>query len=87
MTELQNTGCLPGGQQSPCSFEAGQNPAEFPGIVSSVRSVQQADAGIFTAVIYESDQTLLTKEFVPQILLFDLDETPPIYLLNQSLLC
>ena len=85
--DMENTGCLPGGQKSPCGFEASQNPDGFHGIISAVRSYHQPYAGIFAMVSAEFGQTLHPKEYLPQILLSYSDETIPIYLLNQSLLC
>jgi hypothetical protein len=84
---MENPGCPSGGQNSTCGLEASQDPDEFHGIVSAVRSYHQAYAGIFAAVLYEYGQTLLPKKFVPQFLLFDSSGTAPIYLLNQTLLC
>lgn len=84
---MDNPGCPSDGQNSTCGFEAGRDPDEFQGIVPSVRSHHQVNAGIFAAASDDFGQTLFPKEFVPQILLPDSDETPPIYLLNQSLLC
>jgi hypothetical protein len=85
--DMENPGCPLGGQNSTCDFETSQNPDEFQGIVSSVRSYHQAHAGIFAAVSDEYGQTLLPKEFVPQFLLSDSGGAAPIYLLNQVLLC
>ena len=85
--DMENPGCPPDGQNSTCGFEASQDPDEFRGIVSAVRSYHQAYAGIFAAVSDEYGQTLLPKEFVPQFLLSDSGGTAPVYLLNQALLC
>ena len=85
--DMQNPGCLPDGQNSSCGFESSQDPVEFHGIVSTVRSYHQPHSGIFAAVSDEYSQTLFPKEFAPQFLLSDSGETAPIYLLNQALLC
>jgi hypothetical protein len=79
--------CQPGGPNRDCGFEASQNPAEFRGIVSSVRSYHKASTGIFATVSNQYSQTLLPKEFVPQFLLPNSGGTASIYLLNQTLLC
>jgi hypothetical protein len=84
---METPGCPSGEQNSTCGFEANQDPAEFRSIVSSVRSYRQAHAGIFASVSDEYAQTLLPKEFIPQILLSESGGAAPIYLLNQSLLC
>jgi hypothetical protein len=85
--DMENPGCPSGGQNAACGFEASQDPDEFRGIVSSVRSYHQVHAGIFAAVSDEYGQALLPKEFTPQFLLSDSGGTAPIYLLNQALLC
>lgn len=85
--DIENSGCPQAGQNDTCGFEASQGPDDFRGIVSAVRSYHQVNAGIFATVSEEYGQTLLPKEFVPQFLLTDSDETTPIYLLNQALLC
>jgi len=85
--DMENPGCPSGGQNAACGFEASQEPDEFRGIVSAVRSYHQVHAGIFAAVSDEYGQTLLPKEFAPQFLLSDSGGTAPIYLLNQALLC
>jgi hypothetical protein len=85
--DMVNPGCPLDGQSSNCGFEAGRDPDEFSGIVSTARSYHQAYAGIFATVSAEFGQTLLPKEFVPQFLLSDSDEKTPIYLFNQALLC
>lgn len=84
---MEDPDCRTTGQDSTCGFEASQIPSEFPGIVSSVRSHQQAHTGIFAAVSAEYAQTRLTGEFVTQFLLPDSGGIAPIYLLNQALLC
>jgi len=84
---MEDPDCGTTGQDSTCGFEAGQTPDEFPGIVSSVRSHQQAHTGIFAGVSAEYAQTRLTAEFVTQLLLPDSGGTVPIYLINQSQLC
>jgi hypothetical protein len=83
---MENPDCPSGGQNSPCGFEASQDPDEFRGIVSAVRSYHQAYAGIFAAVSDEYGQIFLPNELAPQFLLFDTSGTAPIYLLNQTLL-
>lgn len=84
---MENSDCSSSGPNNTCGFEASQNPDDFRGIVSAVRSYHQTYAGIFATVSAEFGQILLPKEFVPQFLLTDSDETTPIYLLNQALLC
>ena len=86
-TDMARPGCPPDGQNSSCGFEAGRDPVEFRGIVSTVRSYHQSHSGIFAAVPDEYGQTLFPKKFVPQFLLSDSGDTAPIYLLNQALLC
>ena len=86
VAEIQNSGCPLDGQNRNCDFETGQEPDEFRGIVSAVRSYHQWYSGIFAAVSNESGQTLFAKEFVPQILLSDSGGTAPIFLRNQALL-
>ena len=86
-TDMENPGCPPDGQNSSCGFEAGRDPDEFHGIVSTVRSYHQSHSGIFAAVSDEVGQILFPKEFVPQFLLLDSGRTTPLYLLNQALLC
>jgi hypothetical protein len=85
--DMENPGCPSGGQNATCGFVAGQDPDEFRGIISAVRSYHQVHAGIFAAVSDEYCQTFLPKEFTPQFLLSDSGGTAPIYLLNQALLC
>ncbi len=84
--DMENPGCPPGGQNSTCGFEASQNPDEFQGIVSSVRSYNPVNTGIFTAASDGYDPSLLPGEFISQFLLSDSDGAAPIYLQNQSLL-
>jgi hypothetical protein len=84
---MENPGCSPGGQNSTCGFEAGQNPDEFQGIVSSVRSYHQEHSGIFAAGSDEYGQTHLNGELIPPLFLSGSGATAPIYLLNQSQLC
>ncbi len=79
-------GCQPGGQNSTCGFEASQAPDEFHGIVSSVRSYNPGNTGIFTAASDGFDPGLLPVEFLSEFLLSDSDGAIPIYLQNQSLL-
>lgn len=85
--DMENPGCSPAGKNNTCGFEVSQDPNEFRGIVSSLRSYHQVDAGIFAAVSDKYGQALLPKEFVLLFLLSDLGGATPIYLLNQSLLC
>jgi hypothetical protein len=85
--DMENPGCPQDGQNSPCGFEASQDPDDFRGMVSAVRSYHQVHTGIFAAVSDEYGQTLLPKEFVLQFLLSDSGGTAPIYLFNQALLC
>jgi hypothetical protein len=80
-------GCQPAAQNSTCGFETSQSPAEFHGIVSSVRSYHQAYSGIFAAGSDEYGQFRFPGEFVSQFPLSDSGGQAPIYLLNQSLLC
>ena len=85
--DMKNPVCPSGGQNAACGFEASQEPDEFRGIVSAIRSYHPTYSGIFTAVSDEYGQILLPKEFGPQFLLSDSGCTAPIYLLNQALLC
>ncbi len=83
---MENPGCPPGGQNSTCGFEASQALDEFHGIVSSVRSYNPVNTGIFTAASDGYGLSLLPGEFISQFLLSDSDGAVPIYLQNQSLL-
>jgi hypothetical protein len=85
--DMENPGCPQDGKNSPCGFEASQDPDEFRGIVSAARSYHQSYSGIFAAVSDEYGQTLFPKVFGLQFLLSDSGGTAPIYLLNQALLC
>jgi hypothetical protein len=85
--DMETPGCPQDGQNSPCGFEASQDPDEFRGIVSAARSYHQSYSGIFAAVSDEYGQTLFPKVFGLQFLLSDAGGTAPIYLLNQALLC
>jgi hypothetical protein len=85
--DMENTGCPLDGQNSTCGFEAGLDPDESRGIVSTVRSYQQSYSGIFAAVSDEYDEIPFSKESVPQFLLSNSGRTTPIYLFNQALLC
>lgn len=79
--------CPPDGQNSPCGFEASQNPDEFFAIFSPVRAHHQGYAGIFAAAFNEFGQIRFPKVFVPQFLLSDSGGTASIYLLNRSIRC
>ena len=85
--DMEYPGCPQAGQNATCGFVASQDPDEFRGIISAVRSYHQVHSGIFAAVSDEYCQTFLPKEFTPQFLLSDSGGTAPIYLLNQALLC
>jgi hypothetical protein len=84
--DMQNPGCTPGGQNGSCGFEAHQDPDEFHGIVSSVRSYNPVNTGIFTAASNGTVPSLLTGEFISKFVLSDSDGAVPLYLQNQSLL-
>lgn len=84
--DMKNPGCPPDEQNSTCGFEARQEPDEFYGIVSSVRSYNPVNTGIFTAASDGFDLSLLAGEFISKFLLSDSDGAVPIYLQNQSLL-
>ncbi len=85
--EMEDPGCRPVGQNSACGFETSQNPAEFQGIASSVRSYHPVNTGIFSAASDRYDPALLPGEFISQFRLSDSNGAVPIYLLNHSLLC
>jgi hypothetical protein len=83
---MENPDCSPGGQNGTCGFEARQDPDEFHGIVSSLRSYTPVNPGIFTAASNGTVPSLLTGEFISKFVLSDSDGAVPLYLQNQSLL-
>jgi hypothetical protein len=85
--DMENPACPQDGKNSTCGFEAGLDPDEFRGIVSTARSYQQSYSGIFAAVSDEYGQIHSPKRFVSKFLSTDSEETTLIYLLNQTLLC
>ena len=86
-TDMAPHGCQPAEQNSTCGFETGQSPDEFHGIVSTARSYHQVYAGIFAVVSDEDRQFRIAGKSVSQFPMPDPGGQPPIYLLNQSLLC
>ena len=61
--DMVNPGCPLDGQSSNCGFEAGRDPDEFSGIVSTARSYHQAYAGIFATVSAEFGHALPPIQF------------------------
>jgi len=86
-TNMAPRGCPSAEQNSSCGFETSRNPDDYHGIVSTARSYHQAYAGIFVAGSDQGGQVLIPGEFVAQFLVPDPAGQPPIYLLNQSLIC
>lgn len=78
--------CSAGGQNSDCGFETSQEPDKFHFIVSSIRSYNPLNTGIFTTASDGYEPSFPPDGFISQVLLSDSDGAVPIYLQNQSLL-
>lgn len=85
--DMENHGCRPGDNNGTCGVETNQNPDEFHGIVSAVRSDNHEYSGIFTNASGEHGQSYLSGESLSQFHARGSVRIIPIYLLNHSLLC
>lgn len=84
---MENQGCGPGQEDSPCGYEASQPPDGFHGIVSAGRLDNHEFCGIFSVASGEGGQCNFSGKFLQQFDSAKIDEAIPIYLLNASLLC
>lgn len=87
VAEMENHDCWPGDNNGTCGVETNQNPDEFRGIASAVRSDNHAYSGIFTAASGEQGQSHLSEKSLSQFRSRGSVRITPIYLLNHSLLC
>jgi hypothetical protein len=84
---VEPPGCSSAEQNSTCGFEAGQDPAKFFGIASTIRSFYPLRTGILSAASDGYDPFRISRGLIAPSSLAEPGPGAPIYLRIHSLLC